>query len=263
MKKLFFIFIILPLLSISQQPDYKQEFFSKKMSLQDVISRQETYFKTLKAKGQWDEQKQEAYNLFERWVLLWKDRINVYGKLNNQAADWQQLVQSPNQKLSSNDYSSNTWSLVGPPTIVNPNSYTAYPGMGRVNVVAVDPTTNNIMYAGAATGGVWKTMDGGMSWQSVSDFLAGMGVSDIIVSPANSNIIYVATGDKDGYNTPSIGLYKSIDGGLTWNPTGLVFNFSDYEFIRDKFVITKFIHQGSTYKPKTLTSFVSLFLTVV
>ncbi len=233
MKKLLFVFFLFPLLSFSQQPDYKNEFFSKKRSLSEVISNQETYFNALKATGQWDKQKQEAYNQFERWALLWKDRVKPDGKLYDQTAAWDQLLQPANQKLSGNDYSSNIWSLVGPATNVNPNAYTAYPGMGRVNVVAVDPTNNNVMYAGAATGGVWKTTDGGQSWQPMSDFLAGMGVSDIIVNPANSNIIYVATGDKDGFDIPSIGLYKSTDGGQSWNPTGLVFNLSDYEFIRD------------------------------
>jgi len=232
MKKLIFIFVLFPLLSFSQQPDYKLEFFQKKSSLSDVISRQETYFNTLKANGQWDVHKQEAYSQFERWVLLWKDRVNTHGRLSSQAADWHRLVQATNQKVSKN-YSTNIWSLVGPPTNVNPNSYTAYPGMGRINVVAVDPSNNNIMYAGAASGGVWKTTDAGSSWQPMSDVLAGLGVTDLIINPANPNIIYLATGDRDGYNIPSIGLYKSTDGGQTWNATGLTFNLSDYEFIRD------------------------------
>ena len=57
----------------------------------------------------------------------------------------------------------------------------------------------------------------------LSDNLPQIGVSGIAIDPTNSDIIYIATGDKDGSDSYSIGVMKSIDGGLTWNTTGLSF----------------------------------------
>jgi hypothetical protein len=124
------------------------------------------------------------------------------------------------------------WTSLGPTSYVTGSSgYSG--GIGRVNVVVVDPTEPNKLYLGAASGGVWTSDDAGASWKPLSDGLPSIGVSDIAVDPANSSDIYLMTGDADGSFVPSIGLLKgerSADGAETWSGTGLTWKASDSNF---------------------------------
>lgn len=94
---------------------------------------------------------------------------------------------------------------------------------GRFNVLTIDPNNNNIMYAGCASGGVFKTSDGGANWTPVFDDQPYLSISCITLDPLNSNIIYVGTGDLNISGFPFIGdgVYKSINGGATWTHLGL------------------------------------------
>ena len=80
-------------------------------------------------------------------------------------------------------------------------------------------------YMGATGGGVWKTTDGGTSWENISDgFFNTTGIGDITVAPSNTNIIYVGTGESPvrGVKTShGDGVYKSTDAGKTWRHMGL------------------------------------------
>lgn len=111
-----------------------------------------------------------------------------------------------------------SWQELGP---LNMPSYE--PSQGRVNTVAFDPTDPNRFYVGAATGGVWGTTDGGMTYTPRTDQMPNLAVSSIVVDYATSNRIYVATGDADGNAATSIGVWKSEDSGATWAATGLAF----------------------------------------
>ena len=94
---------------------------------------------------------------------------------------------------------------------------------GRFNVLTIDPNNNNIMYAGCASGGVFKTSDGGTNWIPVFDDQPYLSISCITLDPLNSNIIYIGTGDLNISGFPFIGdgVYKSINGGATWTHLGL------------------------------------------
>lgn len=80
-------------------------------------------------------------------------------------------------------------------------------------------------YMGATGGGVWKTTDGGNTWNNISDgFFNTTGIGDITIAPSDPNIIYVGTGESPvrGVKTShGDGLYKSIDAGKTWKHMGL------------------------------------------
>ncbi len=103
-----------------------------------------------------------------------------------------------------------------------PTNNTGQPtGMGRVNCIAFDPNNANVIYVGAPSGGIWKTTNANgnsTSWTNLSSNLPSLGVSAIVVHPANSDIIYIGTGDRDANDAPGLGVYKSMDGGVTWNP---------------------------------------------
>ncbi len=94
---------------------------------------------------------------------------------------------------------------------------------GRFNVLTIDPNNNNIMYAGCASGGIFKTTNGGTTWIPVFDDQPYLSISCITLDPVNSSIVYVGTGDLNISGFPFIGdgVYKSINGGSTWTHLGL------------------------------------------
>ena len=95
---------------------------------------------------------------------------------------------------------------------------------GRVTAVAGTIAAPATFYLGASGGGVWKTEDYGTSWRVVSDgYFDSPSIGDISVAQNDPNIIYVGTG-SDGLRSNVIsgkGVYKSIDGGDTWEHIGL------------------------------------------
>jgi photosystem II stability/assembly factor-like uncharacterized protein len=95
---------------------------------------------------------------------------------------------------------------------------------GRVVAVTGVPSQPDVYYFGATGGGVWKTTDGGTSWQPIADGQLKSGcVGAIAVSESDPNIIYVGMGEPDirGNASPGDGVYKSTDGGKTWKNVGL------------------------------------------
>jgi photosystem II stability/assembly factor-like uncharacterized protein len=94
---------------------------------------------------------------------------------------------------------------------------------GRALAVAGIPGDASTFYFGAVAGGVWKTTDGGGTWQSLTDGTSISSVGAIAVAPSNHNVIYVGTGEAAprGNMTYGDGVYKSTDGGKTWSHSGL------------------------------------------
>ena len=96
---------------------------------------------------------------------------------------------------------------------------------GRATGVTGVPGDPDTFYFGAASGGLWKTTDGGLTWKPLWDKFpeASPAVGAIAVAPSNPNILYVGTGETNirGNVVTGNGLYKSTDAGKTWNFAGL------------------------------------------
>lgn len=91
---------------------------------------------------------------------------------------------------------------------------------GRLNAITPHPTDEDIVYIGAAAGGVWKTTNGGTDWTPLFDDVGTQPIGAITLDPANPNAIWVGTGDKNGGGCAGYfgqGVYLSEDGGATWN----------------------------------------------
>ena len=94
---------------------------------------------------------------------------------------------------------------------------------GRVTDLAVHPTNPDICYAGMATGGVFKTTNGGSTWTPVFDQGDVITVGDLAIDPQQPETIYVGTGEANAnsYSFFGNGLYRSSDGGTSWEHLGL------------------------------------------
>jgi photosystem II stability/assembly factor-like uncharacterized protein len=93
---------------------------------------------------------------------------------------------------------------------------------GRITTIDVD-TKNDIIYAGAASGGVWKSSGGGTAWEPIFDKESNQSIGAICVQPNNPSVIWVGTGEGNPRNSQNFGngIYKSMDGGKTWKNMGL------------------------------------------
>ncbi len=94
---------------------------------------------------------------------------------------------------------------------------------GRVAAVDVVLRDRNIVYVGGATGGLFRSADGGLSWDPVFDDEPVLGIGAISVFQANPDIVWVGTGEGNPRNSAGVGqgVFKSIDGGRTWRSMGL------------------------------------------
>jgi photosystem II stability/assembly factor-like uncharacterized protein len=88
---------------------------------------------------------------------------------------------------------------------------------GRITAVSGVPRQPQVYYAATPNGGVWKTSDGGNTWQPIFDKQPVASIGTLAVSESNPNIIYVGSGEQ----TQGDGVYKSTDGGATWTNVGL------------------------------------------
>ena len=99
---------------------------------------------------------------------------------------------------------------------------------GRITAIAVPRNTatinfKNTIYIGAASGGVWKSTNAGISWNPIFDEQDIQSIGSIAIDPNNANIIYVGTGEGNPRNSHNSGkgIYKSLDAGKTWKCIGL------------------------------------------
>jgi photosystem II stability/assembly factor-like uncharacterized protein len=94
---------------------------------------------------------------------------------------------------------------------------------GRLPALDVVESNPDVMYAGGAAGGVWKSVNGGLTWTSVFDDQPVASIGAIAVNQANPDIVWVGTGEANPRNSVSIGngIYRSLDGGRTWAHLGL------------------------------------------
>ena len=111
-----------------------------------------------------------------------------------------------------NQRSSSNWSTLGPIDWDHDAASRSYaPGSAHVYTVEQSISDENIIYAGTANAGVWKSTDRGISWTPKTNDLLTGGVTSIEINPTNANIVYAELLSN---------IYKSTNGGNSWQPTG-------------------------------------------
>jgi photosystem II stability/assembly factor-like uncharacterized protein len=183
-----------------------------------IQSRMEDYYEG-REKG-----RGSGYKQWKRWEYFQQNRLDQNGRLTNHAVRTFYAARKNESQLRMAPMGN--WTPLAPTSYSNGES--GYnPGLGRVNVIAFHPTDPNTIYAGTPSGGLWRTTDHGGSWTPLTDNLPRIGISGIVIHPSNPNHVYILTGDGDGGDTKSVGVYSTLNGGTTWDPTGLVFGVQD------------------------------------
>jgi photosystem II stability/assembly factor-like uncharacterized protein len=208
-----------------------------KQTLEEIMQVVDQHYLDIE-KGIIEKTDEPKYKHWARWALYQSSRLGPTGEF----VDINQKMlkaQKSREVFEKSRSSMGNWGWLGP--------YTATSGIGRIDRIAFHPTNANTIYAGSPSGGLWKTTNGGTFWFPMTDFLPSIAISGIVVTPSNPNIIYILTGDGDanvgggfvlnhGYLRRSAGVFKSTDGGTTWqqtNPLPIIGAYVGYELVQD------------------------------
>jgi len=170
-------------------------------------------FATCSLKEQQDHTEEES----ERGKLSpneWFYEMRAYPHGINKEVQKRAIKQVSDLKAQSNFRNTSAWQFAGPTNIG-----------GRITDIEMPANDINIIYAGAASGGIFKSTNQGNSWEPIFDNAVSLSIGDIALAPSNNDVIYVGTGEAnagggslayDGY-----GVYKSTDAGTNWTHIGL------------------------------------------
>ena len=159
-----------------------------------------------------------GFKQFQRWRYYMESRITADGKQSGPLGNYEAIEEyyrNKNQGGRSVSSATADWQEVGP--VYLPLNGTGQPnGVGRVTAIAFHPTDPNIIYVGSPAGGFLQSDDYGSTWVNKSNALSRLGISSIVIHPSNPDIIYIGTGDRDGGDAPGRGVWRSTNGGQSW-----------------------------------------------
>jgi len=234
-----YLYTLLVLATISWVPLKAQNFqFAPILGQQYDFLQKERDFST------WSKQhtlsQTKGWKYYKRWEQETQMHTNAQGQPVKPELFMEELVKAlPVKNGNTQSLSTNAWISEGPSQLPPSDNPTSQHGLGRINCMAFHPNIPSTYWVGVAQGGIWKTEDDGSTWTPQGDNLPIMRISDIAVDPSNPAILYAALGDFEyiGFGELSygnkrnsyygMGIYKSIDGGANWSPTGLAYSLSN------------------------------------
>lgn len=166
-----------------------------------------------------------SYISYKRWEEYWQNHIDTNGlpvSPLTEFAEYQKFLTNSSKALPANWTNINRTSAPG-----------GYWGMGRIREIEFHPTDPNTFWLGADQGGIWLTRDNGLTYTPIGDGLPFLRVSSICVDKTDPDIIYMAGGGiGTNYWQRAIGVYKTLDGGITWNATGFTSELAEGKYVR-------------------------------
>jgi hypothetical protein len=144
-----------------------------------------------------------------------KQHIALMKAAQQQRIKASQDKEKPAQRPEAAGIEPKSWTWLGPGNVG-----------GRIRSIVIQPDKPSNMWIGSVSGGIWRSVNSGASWQPVDDFMANLAVSTMVMDPTNYNVMYAGTGEgfwptigtgafNDGIQGE--GVFKSTDGGVTWN----------------------------------------------
>jgi hypothetical protein len=203
--------------------------FQKYEKLHSRMQKEERREKEEGREGEEGEKELPGFEIYKRWEYFMEPRVFPSGDLSLPMRTGSEYNKFQNNlslmrtgSSGTNSFASiSNWSPVGPATVPTNGG-----GVGRINCVRIDPVNTSIIYVCSPSGGLWKSVNGGTSWATSTDYLSVVGATDLVIDPVNTSVLFLATGDGDHGDTHSAGVMKSTDGGATWTTTGLIFSVS-------------------------------------
>lgn len=142
---------------------------------------------------------------------LFMQRAYPSGKIKSDALKNAFAWKASKQSKNTNDI---LWEFIGPTNIG-----------GRITDIEIPSDDANTYYVGAASGGIFKTIDAGINWAPIFDEQSMLSIGDIEISKSDNDLIYVGTGEVNAGGGSLAydgnGMFRSDDAGLTWNSKGL------------------------------------------
>jgi hypothetical protein len=144
--------------------------------------------------------------------FMFLQRAYPKGEIKREA--YREAIQWKKEQLALQRNQLNVWEFAGPLNIG-----------GRITDIEIPVDNASTYYVGAASGGIFKTTDGGATWQPIFDEMDMLSIGDMEISKTNTNVIWVGTGEPNSGGGSLVydgdGMYKSEDAGATWQSKGL------------------------------------------
>lgn len=204
-NKLLPLLIFFITINIAYGQKYQEMILEGTYTFEEIQKEANSYFEDR------DKGRGTGYNQWKRWEHRSQMNLNADGTVRTSKQEYEEIL-SYNKKandLGLYDNSSRDigdWESRGPVEVQVSSGYN--PGIGRITSLSVDVSDDSHIIAGAVAGGVWKTTDGGISWNSLSDDFVNLNVYALAIAPSNPSIYY--WGSSSGL------FFKSTDGGSTW-----------------------------------------------
>ncbi|MGG5485428.1 T9SS type A sorting domain-containing protein [Gaetbulibacter sp. PBL-D1] len=204
MKKIYISLVFSVFMMTSWSQEYKRMMDAGTYTVEEIIAEAEAYF-AIEGTGQG-----KGYKPYKRWEYQALRNMDENGMLKTPEFYFEEL-ENYNNYINQNSglarTTVGTWEQLGP---TNWNQTSGWnPGVGRVTSIAVDASNSNHIIAGANSGGVWKTLDGGATWEVLTDNMSNLYVYALAIDPNDSSTYY--------WGTTSGNIFKSTDAGATWN----------------------------------------------
>jgi len=137
-------------------------------------------------------------------------RMYPYSEIKMEA--YQEAVKKAQKMVQQSKSRSYDWELVGPTNIG-----------GRITDIEMPLNQSDVIYVGAASGGIFKTQDAGASWEQIFNDIPTISIGDLAIDPQNPDVIYAGTGEANSssFSFLGSGVYKSEDAGASWHFSGL------------------------------------------
>jgi hypothetical protein len=138
------------------------------------------------------------------------------GAMPSPAQRWQAAIARRERETAPGRHAGGDWFSAGPAEL-----------SGRILDIAFDLTNPDIVFAGAASGGLWKSVDHGLTWATTTDQLPVLEVGAVAVLPWSPQTVLLGSGEGNGAGVWGLGMLRSTDGGATWQQTSLDYELTD------------------------------------
>ena len=192
-----------------KKEDFQQMMQDNRINFYDVVKAAEKYYQNHDK-----DEEDSGYAKFMRWV--YNNEYKYYPSGDRSKEDplwrkhaWEQFLANTPQTRSV--LTTANWEEIGPRTI---DSITGHYSVGLGRVIDLLPVTADTLFLSSEAGGLWKSTDGGQTWNPKSDGLIAEGADALACSPFNHSKMYMDVQNPGNYY--SYGIYRSDDGGETW-----------------------------------------------